>query len=134
MANIIFFDGVCNFCNASVQFIIKRDPKMHFQFAALQSDEAKQVLAEHVENPENIVADPDSFILLSNGKIHTKSTASLYVMKRLTGLWPLLFTLIIIPKPIRDFFYTVFARNRYRLFGKKDACSIPSPEDRARFL
>lgn len=107
---------------------------MHFQFAALQSDEAKQVLAEHVENPENIVADPDSFILLSNGKIHTKSTASLYVMKRLTGLWPLLFTLIIIPKPIRDFFYTVFARNRYRLFGKKDACSIPSPEDRARFL
>lgn len=134
MDNIIFFDGVCNFCNAAVQFIIKRDPQAKFQFTALQSDAAKVILAEHMENPDTIAADPDSFILLSNGKIHTKSTASLCVMKHLTGPWPLLYIFIIIPKPIRDFFYTIFAKNRYRLFGKRDACSIPSPEDRARFL
>lgn len=134
MSNIIFFDGVCHFCNAAVQFIIKRDPQAKFQFTALQSDAAKDILAEQVEDPDAITADPDSFILLSNGKIHTKSTASLQVMKQLKGLWPLLYVFIIIPKPIRDFFYTLFAKNRYRLFGKRETCSIPSPKDRARFL
>ena len=134
MEHIIFFDGVCNFCNSAVQFIIKRDPKAYFTFSALQNEAGQKKLAEHVENPEALTADPNSFILLSNGKLYTKSTASLQVMKKLSGLWPILFIFIIIPKPIRDFFYTLFAKNRYRLFGKKDSCMLPSKENQARFL
>lgn len=134
MDHIILFDGICNFCNASVQFIIKRDPNAHFKFATLQSDVANDILSTYISEPSTITADPNSFILISNGKIHTKSTASLHVMKHLSGVWPLLFIFIIIPKPIRDYFYTLFAKNRYRLFGKRDTCILPNPKDRKRFL
>ncbi|ASN04928.1 thiol-disulfide oxidoreductase DCC family protein [Virgibacillus necropolis] len=129
MNKIVLFDGVCNFCDWSVQFIIKRDPKGHYKFASLQSNIGKMIAREH-----HIPSDIDSFILVDNRKCYYKSTAALRVCKKLKGTWKMVYFFIIIPKPIRDFFYEVLAKNRYKWFGKKDSCMIPSPEMRNRFI
>lgn len=127
--SIILFDGVCNFCNGTVQFIIKHDPSGHFQFAPIQSTIGKQLLAN---SPE--LRNIDSVILIKKGKIKTESSAALHISKQLNG-WPKLFyPFIIIPAPIRNYFYRMFAKNRYKLFGKSDTCMIPSKEVRDRFL
>lgn len=129
---IILFDGVCNFCNHSVNFIIDRDKENYFKFAALQSE-----AGEKLQNEYGIKAEDksiDSVLLIEDGKLHTHSTAALRIARKLSGVWSLLYAFIIIPKPIRDFFYKLFAKNRYRLFGKQDACRLPSPEERAKFL
>lgn len=126
---IILFDGVCNFCNGAVQFIIKNDKKRLFKFASLQSSFGEQLLIEHPE-----LAKLDTVILLTNSKIETHSDAALGIVKRLNG-WPkLLYCFIVIPKPIRNFFYKQFAINRYKLFGKSEVCMIPTKEVRERFL
>lgn len=129
MRGIILFDGVCNFCDLSVQFIIKRDPAGNFQFASLQSEISQSLLKEH-EVPENA----DSVVLIENGRYYLKSSAALRICRDLSGLWRLIYILIIVPKPIRDFCYDILARNRYKWFGKKDHCKVPSPEVRNRFL
>jgi predicted DCC family thiol-disulfide oxidoreductase YuxK len=127
---VILFDGVCNFCNSSVQFVIKRDPKQQFRFASLQSEFGQQMLAQH-QLPQN---DFNSFILLQEGNIYTKSTAALKVAKQLSGLWPMLYGFIIIPPFIRNAVYGFIAQNRYRWFGKREACMLPSPQQRNLFL
>ena len=129
MERVILFDGECNFCNRSVQFIIKRDPKARFKFASLQSEVGKRLLDEH-----NAPKHMDSFVLIENNRVFYKSTAALEVCKNLKGVWKLFYVFVIIPRPIRDFIYDRFAQNRYRLFGKKKSCMLPSPTERDRFL
>ncbi|WP_042142244.1 thiol-disulfide oxidoreductase DCC family protein [Paucisalibacillus sp. EB02] len=129
MTRVILFDGVCNFCNSSVQFIIKRDPKGIYQFTSLQSDVGQKLLKDH-----EVPVELDSFIYIENEKVYFKSTAALKVCRNLKGVWKLLYMFIIVPRPLRDVVYGIFARNRYRWFGKRDACMIPSPEQRKRFL
>jgi len=129
MDRIVLFDGECNFCDHSVQFIIKRDPKGHFMFASIQSDIGKKLL-----NQFNVPEDINSFILIDKNKCYFKSTAALHMCKNLKGLWKIPYILLIVPRPIRDFFYGIIANNRYKWFGKRDSCILPSPEIRKRFL
>lgn len=126
--SLILFDGVCNFCNDSVNFVIDRDPTGRFLYASLQSEYGTE-LASAQQKPL-----PDSIVLLENNKIYMKSTAALRIAAKLTGLWPLLYTFIIIPAFIRNLVYDFIAMNRYKWFGKKEECMIPAPEVRARFL
>ncbi|HYJ63939.1 MAG TPA: thiol-disulfide oxidoreductase DCC family protein [Parafilimonas sp.] len=127
---VILFDGVCNLCNASVQYVIKHDKKKLFRFASLQSSFGESVLKQY-DLPVNTF---NSFILLSDNKIYTRSTAALLVAKKLSGLIKLFYGFIIIPKFIRDFVYDVIAKNRYKWFGKKEACWVPTPELKSLFL
>jgi predicted DCC family thiol-disulfide oxidoreductase YuxK len=127
---IVLFDGVCNLCNGAVQFIIRHDKKNIFMFASLQSEVGRKILEQY-----NFPLDElNSFILIENNKAYTRSTGALRVAKKLNGLWPLLYGFIIIPKLLRDGIYNWVAGNRYKWFGKKDACMIPTPELKARFL
>jgi predicted DCC family thiol-disulfide oxidoreductase YuxK len=128
--HIILFDDFCNLCSGSVQFIIKHDPKRIFRFASLQSEFGKKVL-EQFHLPAN---ELNSFILLENGKIYTRSTAALRVTKKLKGFWKLLYGFIIVPPFIRDAVYTLIANNRYKWFGKKETCWLPTPELKALFI
>lgn len=127
---IIFFDGVCNFCNASVNFIIERDKNDIFKFCSIQSEKAKKLL----NLPEEYFSSPDTFILLNGDKTYTHSTAALKVAKHLNFPWNLFYIFIIIPPFIRNFFYSLFARHRYRIFGKSDTCRVPSPSEKQKFL
>lgn len=129
MNNIVLFDGECNFCDSSVQFIIKRDRKNRFQFASLQGETGRKLVNEH-----NIPENTDSMLLITNDKAYLKSSAALHVAKQLKGFWKLLFVFILIPRPLRDFVYDIIAKNRYKWFGRKESCMIPSPEMRHRFF
>ncbi len=130
MSAIILFDGVCNFCNASVNFVIARDRAGYFKFAPLQSEIGEDVIERHgIDTTET-----DSVILVEDNFAYTHSTAALRIARRLDGLWSWLFLFIVIPRPIRDVLYRLFARYRYRLFGRQDACMMPTPDIRARFL
>ncbi|MFT3948530.1 MAG: thiol-disulfide oxidoreductase DCC family protein [Agriterribacter sp.] len=127
---IILFDGVCNLCNSSIQFVLKKDKKKQFYFTSLQSNAGQQLLKQYRLSPGKF----DSFILIENNKAYTRSTAALRVVKRLSGLWPLLYIFIIIPPFIRNAVYDWVARNRYKWFGKSESCMLPTPELNARFL
>ncbi|MEO6069004.1 MAG: thiol-disulfide oxidoreductase DCC family protein [Chitinophagaceae bacterium] len=127
---IILFDGVCNFCNGAVNFIIKRDTKKIFLFAPLQSIAGQQLLEKYHLNNKNF----NSFILIQNGVVFQKTTAVLKVLSLLSPIWKVSALLWIVPRVIRDGGYDVIAKNRYRWFGKKEACIIPSPELKSRFL
>lgn len=127
---IILFDGVCNLCSGSVQFIIKHDPKHQFRFASLQGEFGQQVL--HQFNLP--MQEFGSFILLENGVVYTKSSAALRVTKKLSGLWSGFYAFMIVPSLIRNAVYDVVAKNRYKWFGKKEACWIPTPELKDLFL
>ena len=128
--DILLFDGVCNLCNSSVNFIIDHDPKENFKFAALQSKFGQQKLSELGYNQE----DFDSLVLLSGDKVYKKSSAALRIAKKLSGLYPLLYVFIIIPPFIRHGAYDIIAKNRYKWWGKRDSCRMPTPELRARFV
>lgn len=130
MGAIVLFDGVCNFCNASVNFVIERDKAGYFKFAPLQSEIGEELIAKHGID----TAETDSVIVVENDRAYTHSSAALRIAKRLDGLWSWAYGLVVMPKPIRDFFYRLFAKHRYRLFGRQDACMMPTPEIRARFL
>lgn len=121
---VILFDGVCNLCNSSVQKIITADPERKFRFASLQGEFGQQVLKQFHLPPSEL----SSFILLENNQIFTKSTGALKVARRLSGAWPLFYAFILVPRFIRDGVYNIIARNRYKWFGKKESCMIPSPE------
>lgn len=130
MTAIVLFDGECNFCDASVQFIIKRDQKGFFNYASLQSEVGQDLLREH-----DIPQDIDSFMLIEDGKAYMRSAAALRIARHLDGAWKLLYGFIVVPAPIRDAIYDYIAANRYKWFGKKDDhCMLPSPEVRQRFL
>ncbi|MED4228963.1 thiol-disulfide oxidoreductase DCC family protein [Neobacillus cucumis] len=129
MERIILFDGECNFCDYSVQFIIKRDPNGLFKFASLQSDIGKELLHKY-----NTSSNIDSLVLIEDKNCYFKSSAALRVCKNLKGAWKLPYFLLLIPKPLRDFCYGIIAKNRYKWFGTKESCMLPSPEDRNRFL
>ena len=129
MAAIVMFDGECNFCDSSVQFIIKRDPNSYFKFAALQSEAGMELKEKY--GISNYI---DSFILIEDEKVYKFSDGALRVCRNLSGLWRHLYIFILVPKPIRNSVYKFIAKNRYRWFGKKESCMIPSPEVRSRFL
>ena len=129
-ANLILFDGVCNLCSNSVQFVIKRDKSKRYHFASLQSQTGQKLLWENNMNAENF----DSFILLERGKIYTKSTAALRVAITLGWFWWMLGIFLVVPVPIRNAVYNYIAKNRYKWYGKKEECWIPTPELKERFL
>ena len=127
---IVLFDGHCNLCNGSVQFIILRDKKGYFNFCSLQSEAGQALLEKHQLSKTEL----NSLVLIENEKAYRQSTAALRIAKKLDGSWPLFYGFIIVPPFIRNFFYNLIAKNRYRLFGKKDECMLPRPEWRERFL
>jgi len=127
---VLLFDGVCNLCDQSVQFIIKQDKQAQFRFASLQSELAKNLLKKYQLTDNQL----STVVLITDGKAFTKSTAALITLKKLGGWWSILYSFIIIPRPIRNAIYEWIARNRYRWFGKKDQCMIPTPELKGRFL
>ena len=127
---IILFDGVCHLCTSTVQFIIKRDPNGYFTFASLQSEIGRQLLEEHGLQPDAL----DTFVLVEGSRCFTRSDAALRVAKHVSGCWSLVRVLSLIPKPVRDWGYTVIARNRYRWFGRRETCMIPSRDILDRFL
>lgn len=127
---IILFDGVCNFCNFWVNFVIKRDKRDVFRFASLQSEEAKKLTKKF--NFDN--SSLDTFVLIVGEKLCTKSTAALLVSKELKSLFKIIYPLIILPEFLRDFIYDIIANNRYRIFGKRDVCRIPTEYDKQKFL
>ncbi|MEJ7627787.1 MAG: thiol-disulfide oxidoreductase DCC family protein [Ferruginibacter sp.] len=127
---IILFDGICNLCNRSVQFVIKNDPAGLFKFTPLQGNTGKKILSDFKLSTLHF----DSFILFENGKIYTRSTAALLVAKKLKSPVKLLYGFIIVPPVIRNVVYNFIAKNRYRWFGKTDSCMIPSPALQDRFL
>jgi predicted DCC family thiol-disulfide oxidoreductase YuxK len=130
LTGIILFDGVCNLCNTAVDFIIKRDKHARFKFGALQDNASKEILEQYSINKEYL----ESLILIQDGKVYYKSTAALEIAKSLKGLWPLFYPLILIPEFVRNPIYDWIARNRYRWFGKKEICRIPTAEEQSRFL
>lgn len=142
MGAVVLFDGVCNFCDASVNFVIEHDRDGYFKFAPLQSDAGMKLAREHGLDPTVGGGDEtdeksipiDSVILVEDGHAYTHSTAALRIARRLSSPWSWAYGFIIIPAPVRDFFYRSFAKYRYRLFGRKDECMLPTPEIRARFL
>ena len=127
---IILFDGVCNFCNFWVNFIIKRDVRKIFKFAALQSETGVKLTEKLSINTNDI----DSVILILNAKYFVKSEAALKIAKELTHLWKLFYYLKVIPLPVRDFIYDLIAKNRYAIFGKRDTCRVPTEEEKGRFI
>ncbi len=127
---IILFDGICNFCNNSVIFILKRNIKTPIYFAALQSEVGKRLLTEY----ELPVKEMESIVFIEQGKAYMQSTAALRICRYLRGLWPLCYGFIIVPKFIRDGIYNWIAKNRYKWFGIRKECMIPTPEMKTRFL
>ena len=127
---IILFDGLCNLCNGAVTYIIKRDKKNIFKFAALQSDIGKELTAKLKIDTAKV----DSIILIDGDRHYEKSAAALFISKDLSGAYPLLFGFMIVPKFIRNSVYDYIAKNRYKWFGKKESCMIPTKELESKFL
>ena len=127
---VVVFDGVCNLCNGFVQFVIPRDPRGRFRFAALQSQAAARLMAEAGATP----GESDTVVLIDDGRAFFRSSAALRIARRLRFPWPLLYVLVVVPRPIRDWVYDLIARNRYRWFGQRDQCLVPGPGIRERFL
>jgi len=126
--HIVLFDGVCSFCDQSVHFVLDRDRRGRFAFAALQSDVGSELAARHG------IRGVTSMVLIEGDRAYTESTAALRVARRLDGAWPLLYGLIVVPKRLRDAAYRAFAQRRYQWFGQLNACRVPTPETRGRFL
>lgn len=128
--SIIFFDGVCNLCNASIDFVIQRDKEDHFLVGALQEDLSRKILSSYDVREDYL----DSLVVLEKGEIYYKSTAALKIARHLSGLWPAFYPLIFIPRFLRDPIYNWIGSNRYRWFGKKSTCRLPTPAEKAKFL
>ena len=128
--SIILFDGVCNLCNGAVNFVIKRDPGNVFKFTPLQEKQGVLLLKKHAIDAQEL----DSIVLVENKNVYTKSSAALRIARKMSNLWPLFFVLLIIPSFIRDGVYDFIAKNRYKWFGKKEQCMIPTPGLREKFL
>lgn len=131
---IVLFDGVCNLCAGAVRFIIRRDRKGRFRFAALQSDVGRRFLAAAGVDAPGSGEPPRSLILFAGGKVYRSSTAALLILAGLGRAWPFAATLLVIPAPLRNLVYRWVARNRYRWFGRKTVCEIPQTDESWRFL
>jgi len=127
---VILFDGVCNMCNASVNFVMRNDPKGLFHYSSLQDPAGQALMQSYGQDPTYF----DSVVLIKNGRFYNKSRAALEIARHLKGLWPALYAFIIVPGVVRDAVYNFIARNRYRWFGKKETCRLPTPAERALFL
>jgi predicted DCC family thiol-disulfide oxidoreductase YuxK len=127
---VVFFDGVCNLCNAFIQFVIRRDPAARFRFAPLQSDAARARLGA-VPAPGSL---PDSILLFDDGRLYVRSAAVLHIARGLRAPWPLLYGLVVVPRPLRDWVYDFVARRRYGWFGKRETCMVPTSDLARRFL
>lgn len=128
--SVILFDGVCNLCNGFVQFLILRDPTRRYRYASLQSDTGR-ALMQAVGMP---IDEINTVVLIEEGKAYTHSDVALRASRHMGGLWPLFTVFYGIPRPIRDAIYNWVARNRYRWFGKREACMVPTPELKSLFL
>jgi predicted DCC family thiol-disulfide oxidoreductase YuxK len=128
--SIILFDGVCKLCGGWVRFVIRRDPEARFRFAALQSPAGRRLLTEHGLGSEGI----ESVVLIQDGCAFTKSEATLRIVGALSGGWRLLGVFRLVPRAWRDWIYGFIARNRYRWFGQRESCLVPSEEIRRRFI
>jgi len=124
--HIVLFDGVCNLCNGFVQFILVRDPEGRFSFASLQSDAARRLL--------NGNAPAETMVLIEQRTLYIKSTAALRIARGLRFPWPLLYGLLIVPRPLRDTIYDWVARHRYAWFGQRESCMVPTAQWRKRFI
>ena len=131
MTATILFDGVCNLCNGCVRFVIARDPAERFRFASLQSVAAASVLRDAGMTTAPL---PDSIILVEGDRVYLRSAAALQIARRLRFPWPLAFALVAVPPFIRDRLYDFIAAHRYRWFGRRDVCMIPTPDLERRFL
>lgn len=129
-SNLILFDGVCNFCNFWVNFIIDHDDKRYFKFASLQSELAQRILLQKEIDARQI----DSVILVMNDQVFFKSSAALLIAKKLNGFWKILYIFSVVPSPLRDLIYDFVAKNRYKWFGKRETCRVPSKDEKERFL
>lgn len=127
---VLLFDGSCNLCNFWVNFLLAADSKHKLKFAAQQSAGGKQLLLQYGCDSDVL----ESVILIDKGTRYAKSAAILKCLRLLGGIWRLLYVLVIIPRPVRDFLYDFIARHRYRWFGKRDQCRIPSAQEQERFL
>ena len=127
---IVLFDGVCNLCAGVVRFVVRRDPAGRFRFAALQSERGRCLLEAHGLDSESL----DTFVVIEQGRAYTGSDAFLVVVRHLSGAWRLLRVVAWLPRPVRDGVYAVVVRNRYRWFGRRDACLVPTPDLARRFL
>lgn len=127
---VIFFDGLCNLCNGAVQFALRHEKNDAFRYTALQGQYAKKTLAQFKVNPKQL----NSILLIDNGKLYFKSTAALRITKKFKGLWPALYLFILVPAFIRNWVYDIIAKNRYKWFGKKESCWVPTPALKAKFL
>ena len=128
--HIVIFDGVCNFCNGAVNFIINRDPNKLFIFAPLQSEAAKNLIEKYSAQKVGF----DTFLLIKNGQCFYRTDAALEIAKELSGYWYLFNVFKVLPRSFRDFFYRLFARNRYALFGRTEKCMVPTKALRKRFI
>jgi predicted DCC family thiol-disulfide oxidoreductase YuxK len=128
--SIILFDGVCNLCNSSIDFVLKRDIKDHFRFGALQEKESQELLSKFNVSSNYL----DSLVLIEENKLYFRSTAALRIARKLNSLWPILYILILIPASLRDYLYNWIGKNRYRWFGKKATCRIPTKLEKEKFL
>ena len=128
--HIVIFDGVCNLCNGAVSFIIKRDPAGQFAFTPMQSPIGQRLIDKYGAKMVGV----DTFLLVKHGRCFERTDAALEITKDLTGSWHLLRVLKILPRPFRDYFYRLIARNRYKLFGKRATCMVPTENVRKRFL
>ncbi|MDO9375276.1 MAG: thiol-disulfide oxidoreductase DCC family protein [Ferruginibacter sp.] len=129
-APIILFDGVCNFCDSTVNFVIRKNKAAQIRFATLQSETGQRLLAQYKLSTISL----DSFIFIEDGKAFSRSTGALRVCRYFPGAWPVFYGFIIVPLPIRNYIYNVIARNRYKWFGQKETCMVPGPSIRQRFL
>ena len=127
---IILFDGVCNFCNYWVNYLIARDKNDKFRFAALQSEAGQALLAKF--NLQKL--EFDTVILIQGEEYFVKSTAALIIAKNISGLYKILYPLIVLPAKLRDLVYNMIAKNRYSIFGKRDVCRVPTEKERKKFL
>ena len=128
--HIIIFDGVCNFCIGAINFIIKRDRAEQFVFTPMQSEIGQELIQKYGAKMVGV----DTFLLIKNGQCYGRTDAALEITRDLSGFWYLSRVLKILPRPIRDYFYSLFARNRYALFGRRDACMVPGANVRDRFI
>jgi predicted DCC family thiol-disulfide oxidoreductase YuxK len=127
---LVLFDGVCNLCAGVVRFVIERDPEARFRFAPLQSELGRALKLRHGLDPDALA----SFVLIDADGAATRSTAVLRILRGLGAPWRWLYLLRAIPLPLRDALYGFVAGNRYRWFGRRDTCLVPSPDLRSRFL
>lgn len=128
--NIVLFDGVCNLCNGAVNFLIDQDKHNRLLFASLQSEAGQVILKDFSFQQTNF----DTFIFVKNGKPHIQSAAALEVLRLLGGFWQLLYVFMLVPPLLRNGVYRFIAKNRYRWFGQKQACRVPTPELKSKFL